>query len=179
MRDVARLKGTAPPATPAESEDAALEFVRAVDAPPNRAANAKTPRKAPALPPLVPGSRGGLDKRLAQRFKRGALAIEARLDLHGLTQAAAHRSLEAFIRASIAAERRMVLVITGQGRRSEEEGGVLRRSVPRWLAEPALREAVVAITAAQPRDGGGGALYVLLKRKRSPKERAPRERATR
>jgi len=60
-----------------------------------------------------------------------------------------------------AAGKRCVLVITGHGRIS---GGVLKASVPRWLAEPELRRHVLAIAPAQPQHGGAGALYLLLRR---------------
>ncbi len=89
------------------------------------------------------------------------MAIEARLDLHGKTQDEAHRELSSFIARAQAQGKRLALVITGKGR---EGKGVLRESVPRWLNEPALRGRVLALTNAQPRDGGAGALYVLLRR---------------
>ena len=117
----------------------------------------------------------GIDKRTAQRLARGRLTIDARLDLHGHHQAAAHRLLTAFVNASHAAGRRCLLVITGKGGRMGREGspipersedGVLRRNVPRWLGEPALRDKVLAIRPARPQHGGEGALYVLLKRRR-------------
>ncbi len=97
------------------------------------------------------------------------MSIEARLDLHGMTQAQAHRALASFLARSHAAGKRDVLIVTGKGTRQGAEGsptGVLRRTVPRWLAEPALRQLVLATAAALPRDGGGGALYLLLRRTR-------------
>ncbi len=109
-------------------------------------------------------SEPGIDRRQALRLKRGQLPIEARLDLHGLTQAAAHRELAAFVARSHAAGKRVLLVVTGKGTR--EGTGVLRAAVPRWLSEPALRERVLATRPATPRDGGDGALYVLLRRAR-------------
>ncbi len=123
------------------------------------------PPKPAALPPLAPGAPAGLDKHTAQRLKRGQLAIDGRIDLHGMTQAEAHRALTAYLERAQGAARRCVLVITGKGRVSEE-GGVLRAMVPRWLNAPANRARVLAITPAQPKDGGAGALYVLLRRKR-------------
>jgi DNA-nicking Smr family endonuclease len=89
--------------------------------------------------------------------------IEARLDLHGKTQDEAHRELAAFIARAQSQGKRLALVITGKGR---EGKGVLRESVPRWLNEPALRGRVLALSSAQPRDGGSGALYVLLRKTR-------------
>jgi DNA-nicking Smr family endonuclease len=106
----------------------------------------------------------GLDRRQALRLKRGQLEIEARLDLHGMIQTEAHRELAGFIARSYASGKRTLLVVTGKGTR--EGTGVLRAAVPRWLTEPALRERVLASAPAQPRDGGGGALYILLRRAR-------------
>ena len=78
-----------------------------------------------------------------------------------MTQAEAHRALAGFVSGSRGAGRRCLLVITGHGRSS---GGVLKAAVPRWLGEPELRRHVLALTPAQPQDGGSGALYVLLRR---------------
>jgi DNA-nicking Smr family endonuclease len=112
-------------------------------------------------PPLEIGGLADIDRASFEKLKRGQMAIEARLDLHGQTQDEAHRALSAFIARAQASGRRLALVITGKGR---EGKGVLRESVPRWLSEPALRNRVLAITQAQPRDGGAGALYVLLRK---------------
>ncbi len=134
-----------------------------------RAASAPQPQ-APAKPPLpalLPGVTAGIDKRTAQRLGRGQLAIEARLDLHGLTQDEAHARLAGFIRRSVAAGKRCVLIITGKGYKPTGETGVLRQAVPRWLNEAALRRDIVALRHAQPQDGGEGALYVLLRRDRA------------
>ena len=106
----------------------------------------------------------GLDRRSAQRLRRGQMPIEARLDLHGMTQEEAHRALDRFIVAMREDARRAVLIITGKGTR--EGGGVLRQAVPRWLDEARCRPHVLAIEEARPRHGGAGALYVLLRRKR-------------
>ena len=103
----------------------------------------------------------GLDRASAERLKRGRYPIEARLDLHGMTQEEAHRALNGFVARSRASGRRVVLVITGHGRIS---GGVLKAAVPRWLNEPSLRRHLLAMTSARPRDGGAGALYLLLRK---------------
>jgi DNA-nicking Smr family endonuclease len=115
------------------------------------------------LPPLTVDRAAGYDRANAERLKRGRHPIEARLDLHGLTQAEAHRALAAFLRNARAADKRCVLVITGRG---SAGGGVLKSAVPRWLDEPGFRPHVLAIATAQPRDGGSGALYVMLRRTR-------------
>ena len=120
----------------------------------------RSPRPAPA--PLPPLDRfAGVDRATAERLKRGRTQVEARLDLHGMTQAEAHRALAGFVAGSRAGGRRCLLVITGHGRMS---GGILKAAVPRWLGEPELRRHVLAIAPAQPGAGGSGALYVLLRR---------------
>jgi DNA-nicking Smr family endonuclease len=123
------------------------------------AAPAKPPQSPVPTPPL--DNFAGVDRATAERLKRGRRAIEARLDLHGMTQAEAHRALFGFVAGSRTGGRRCVLVITGHGRAS---GGVLKSAVPRWLNEPELRRHVLAIAAARPQHGGAGALYVLLRR---------------
>jgi len=126
-------------------------------------------RHAAFLPELGPGQAIGLDKATAERLRRGELPVEARLDLHGLTQAKAHESLQRFLASCQAQQRRCVLVITGKGFRAEAGGprtGILREAVPRWLNEPPNRARLLAFAPAKDRHGGGGALYVLLKRLR-------------
>ena len=103
----------------------------------------------------------GVDRATDERVKRGRYPVEGVLDLHGMTQAEAHRALTGFVARSRAAGRRCVLVVTGHGRMS---GGILKTAVPRWLGEPELRRHVLAIAPAQPDAGGSGALYVLLRR---------------
>ena len=113
--------------------------------------------------PLTPGTLHDIDKRTADRLKRGKLPVEARLDLHGRTQVQAERALARFLADAQAAGLRNVLLITGKG---GPGGGVLRREVPRWLNQPPNRDRVVAITPAQPKDGGEGAFYLRIKRLR-------------
>jgi DNA-nicking Smr family endonuclease len=108
----------------------------------------------------------GIDRANAERLKRGRHPIEARLDLHGKTQADAHHALAAFIHSSSEAGRRCVLVITGRGL-GPNGPGVLKSAVPRWLEEAGLRRKILAIAQAQPRDGGAGAVYLLLRRRRA------------
>ena len=91
------------------------------------------------------------------------MAIDGRIDLHGMTQDAAHAALTGFIAHSHEAGRRCVLVITGKGRAG---GGVLRAQVPRWLNQGPLRERILGFSYARPQHGGDGALYVLIRRRR-------------
>lgn len=175
------------PLAPEVRAAAALPVPEPVDAPaappppPKRRAQAAQSVAAPAVPPPAPaphrpdkvelahGATPGVDKRTAGRFKKGKMAVEGKLDLHGHFQHEAHVALKRFIAAAYAAEKRCVLVVTGKGKRGRErEGavGVLKESVPRWLNEPSLRAKVLSFSFAAPADGGEGALYVLLKRRR-------------
>lgn len=114
--------------------------------------------------PLERGAAPGVDKRQAERLKRGRTAIEARIDLHGLTLESAHRRLVAFLERAQDDGKRAVLVVTGKGLR--EGTGVIRAQAPRWLNEPRLRPLILTYEYAQPKDGGMGALYILLRKKR-------------
>jgi DNA-nicking Smr family endonuclease len=121
-------------------------------------------RRPNEIPKSLHDSVPGLDRRTALRLRRGQLPVEARLDLHGMTQEEAHRALAGFVAQSHAAGRRVLLVVTGKGSRAGT--GILRAAVPRWLGDPALRARVLATAPAVPRDGGDGALYLLLRRAR-------------
>lgn len=124
------------------------------------------PPAAPALPEISHGDVAGVDRRTAQRMRRGQLPIEARIDLHGLTEEDAHRALTSFVIGAQGAGRRCVLVVTGKGRRDDGRAGVLRRNVPRWLNEPPNRGRILAFCHALQKDGGEGALYLLLRRRK-------------
>lgn len=117
----------------------------------------------------APGSRvHTMDGAKQKRLVRGELPIEARLDLHGLTQDAAHRSLDRFLAQCHDSGLRAVIIITGRGRGPIDEAptGVLYHMVPRWLNAPDHAHRVLGWHPAQRRDGGEGALYVVLKRAR-------------
>ena len=147
-----RRKPTRPaPAGPARSEPAAIRPPAAPRAP---------QRDPPTLDPQRPI---GIDRRNWLRLKRGQIGIEGSVDLHGLTQEQAHGQLAHFLAEAQGAGLRAVLVVTGKG---GPQGGVLRQMVPRWLNEGHNRQRVLAIAPAQPKHGGAGALYLLLRRKR-------------
>ena len=126
---------------------------------------AATPSSATqkALRELAPGTPVDLDRRTMDRLVRGRVRPEATLDLHGLTLAAAHAGLGAFLARSQARGVRCALVITGRGKLGE---GAIRSELPRWLNAPENRPRVLGFATAQPRDGGAGAVYVLLRRVR-------------
>lgn len=133
-------------------------------APPPKASPA--PRKAPAAPPAPPPL-APLGRRERSQLSRGRKEIDARLDLHGMTQTRAHRALSDFLHRAQADGMTFVLVITGKGKTgSEFERGVLRRQVPQWLSLPEFRGVVVGFEEAHIGHGGGGALYVRVRRGR-------------
>lgn len=113
-----------------------------------------------------------MDKKAYGKLKRGKLSPEARIDLHGMTAERAHAALSGFIMRAYAQQMRLVLVITGKGKRTDQHGpiparqGVLRHNVPHWLELPPLSNMVIQVSAAHPRHGGGGAYYVYLRRQR-------------
>ena len=138
-----------PPAQPAFGHDLALPL-------------AERFRKSPVR----------MDQKAFGRMKRGKLAPEGRIDLHGMTLERAHPVLTRFILTAHASGKRLVLVITGKGKKRDDGGpipvrhGVLRHQVPQWLSMPPLSSAVLQISEAHISHGGGGAYYVYLRRNR-------------
>lgn len=117
----------------------------------------------PQLPPLAP-----IGRRERAQLSRGKKEIDARIDLHGMTQSRAHRALFAFLQRAHHEGSSFVLVITGKGKLgADSERGVLRRQVPQWLALPEFRTLVVGFEEAHIGHGGEGALYVRVRRVRS------------
>ena len=151
-------RGEAPPPAPAPAaKPADPDRARPTPSPP-------PPRPRAEPKPLDVGVIADLDRRSAERLKRGEMEIDGRLDLHGLTQADAHAALNRFLAASQTMGRRCVLVITGKGFR--DGNGVLKAQVPQWLAQAPNRARILAVMPARPQHGGAGALYVLVKRLR-------------
>jgi DNA-nicking Smr family endonuclease len=108
----------------------------------------------------------GLDSKIFQQLKAGSLSAEGHLDLHGQNADQALDSLLFFMRESYLAGRRMVLVITGRGKNSPRGLGILRQELQTWLTREPLRRIVLAFCTAQPREGGTGAVYVLLRKQK-------------
>jgi len=117
------------------------------------------------------------DRDVDRALSKGRRAIEAKLDLHGMTLAAAERAVSTFIAASSEQNRRVVLIVTGKGLRLEGGrvlGGRIRAEFPGWLERPENRARVAGVRTAHPRHGGSGAFYVLLRRRSSASSRSLR-----
>jgi DNA-nicking Smr family endonuclease len=129
---------------------------------PAQTARAPKPELPSAAPPLAP-----LGRRERSQLSRGRKPIDARLDLHGMTQTRAHRALFGFLQRAHGEGLTFVLIITGKGKMGvESERGVLRRQVPQWLGLPEFRALVVGFEEAHIGHGGEGALYVRIRRSR-------------
>ncbi len=132
------------------------------------------PRAAHNLAPTLKASLSNaplqMDAKTHGKMTRGKLAPEARIDLHGLTLAEAHPDLIRFILNAQSAGLRLVLVITGKGKRGDDHGpipqrmGALRHQVPQWLRMVPMGQAVLQVTEAHLKHGGAGAYYVYLRR---------------
>jgi DNA-nicking Smr family endonuclease len=107
-----------------------------------------------------------LEERTRRRLARGLAEVDARIDLHGMRQERAFTALMSFLKHAQLRGHRLVLVITGRGRASEDGRGVLRHAVPAWLARPEFRDLVMGFEEAGRRHGGSGALYVRVRRRR-------------
>ena len=122
--------------------------------------------------PINPAPLNNIEKRLNRRIAKGNTQFDARIDLHGMTQAEAHDRLLQFLRVSQANGCRVALVITGKGRAEDsrdhfsmhEAPGVLRRNIRGWLEQVEFRNLVSAYAQAHRRHGGEGAIYVQLRR---------------
>jgi len=112
----------------------------------------------------VEGRRLELPPQTLRSLRRGAIAVDARLDLHGQAAAAAHDELARFLRERRGRGDRCVLVIHGKGDHSPGGVGVLRGEISAWLSQGRASEQVSAFATATTEDGGEGAVYVLLRR---------------
>jgi len=120
---------------------------------------------ASEMPFINYGDNNFVDGNLAAKLRKGKLEIEGKLDMHGLTQELAFTNLIRFVDRAFSDGKRCVLVVTGKGN-LKDGGGVLRNQLPAWLNSPQIRSKILMFTRAQPKDGGSGAVYILLKRNR-------------
>lgn len=114
----------------------------------------------------VQGFVRGLDQKIFRQLKAGQLSPEAHLDLHGLNAEQAYESLLLFTRDQYYQGRRCLLLIPGRGINSPGGMPVLKQELKSWLTRDPLKRVVLAFCTAQPRHGGAGALYVLLRQRK-------------
>ena len=117
------------------------------------------------------------DRDVDRSLSKGRRRPEAKLDLHGMTLAAAERAVTRFIAEALEQNRRVVLIVTGKGTRLEGGrvfGGRIRTEFPGWLERAENRARVAGVRTAHPRHGGSGAFYVLLRRRSSASSRSLR-----
>ena len=120
-----------------------------------------------AAPTVTGDPSFAFDRRTYERLREGRIAVEGRVDLQGFTQQEAFAAVNTFLDEAWLEGRRCLLVGTGKGT-ARDGGGVLRSDVPRWITEGDHRSRLIGIGPADPRHGGDGALYVLLRRDRDP-----------
>jgi DNA-nicking Smr family endonuclease len=138
------------------------------EARPIKAAAPKRAKKSKSVSSGPTGVNGATE----DRMRKGQVEPDARLDLHGMTEAAAHRALMRFLEGAHLRGNRLILVVTGKGNPRKEESaswmqsphGVLKQMVPRWLNEPEAAALIASTKPAHVRHGGGGALYVYLRK---------------
>lgn len=106
-------------------------------------------------------ARDSVQLSVRKKLRTGRIPIEADLDLHGMTAEIARMNVDQFISEARDHRARCVLIIHGKGYGSSQDGPVLKNRINSWLQQ---HEEVIAFCSAQPKDGGSGAVYVLLKR---------------
>lgn len=129
-------------------------------------AGQKHPLKRPSAKgasPAGPAPHHPIDRTTSKKIAKGKQAIDARLDLHGMTQERARATLLSFLQMAHAMDHRIVLVITGKGRQG---GGILRQRVPDWLHQPQFAELANGYQEAHASHGGSGALYIRIRRRK-------------
>ena len=106
----------------------------------------------------------GIDGTSSKKLRAGKFNVEAKLDLHGMSQHKAFLNLQTFIKKSFFYQYRTILIITGKGK---EGTGVLRNKLPQWLKSDFCSPYILAFGQAKEKDGGSGAFYIRLRRNRS------------
>jgi DNA-nicking Smr family endonuclease len=115
----------------------------------------------------IEGSVSGVARNVMKRLKRGEIPVQDYLDLHGLTQKDAETRVREFLVRSRGRGLQCVLIVHGRGLNSPDSIPVLKERLPVWLNRGPARKIVIAFSSAKPYDGGTGAIYVLLRRRRA------------
>jgi len=120
---------------------------------------------------FIRGRASGVSRETLSKLEQGEFAVRSHVDLHGMPLDDARTAVDEFIVRCQKRGERCVLVITGKGRNSRDQVGVLREGIPEWLARGPSSRRVLAFVTSRPCDGGEGALYVLLRKGASRKNR--------
>lgn len=118
---------------------------------------------------FIVGQVKGLDAKICRKLKSGQYSVQGYLDLHGMNTEQAKIGVHAFLRRAYMEGKRCLLIIPGRGRNSPLGQGVLRQELSSWLTQAPLKRIILAFATAQPRHGGAGALYLLLRQARKDK----------
>jgi len=114
----------------------------------------------------IEGCIHGFDQKLMQKIKKGQFPVQDYVDLHGLTKQEAEIMMRDFLLQSHRLGLRCVLVVHGRGLNSQDNIPVLKERLPIWLNRGPIKRFVLAFSTAMPYDGGTGAIYILLKKRR-------------
>ena len=112
------------------------------------------------------GQLKGLDAKIFRKLQSGQYSVQGHLDLHGMNTTQAQIAVLDFVRRNFLEGKRCVLLIPGRGRNSPMGQGVLRQEISTWLTQAPLKRIILAFCTAQPKHGGSGAIYLLLRQAR-------------
>ena len=104
--------------------------------------------------------RPGLPRSVLRDLRSGRWVMQGHVDLHGMNRHEAHEQVNRLLAEALLAGKRCLRIVHGRGLGSPGREGILRQLVKSWLGR---RKEVLAFCHAPPRDGGDGALWVLLK----------------
>ena len=155
----ARGRETTPPPKPAREPMADVAFM-------DDMLSAKLEFSLEYTDEYVQGHVLGFDPLILAKLRSGAYSPEGHIDLHGQNLEQAYAALAAFVRHSYHSGKRHVLVVTGRGKNSPGGTPVLRERVQAWFTREPFKRVVLAFCSAKPGDGGAGALYLLLRRRK-------------
>lgn len=174
-----KVAATIKPMHPARPKARAVAAAPATDvavaAPPARRIKGRVPPPLPAPAPTPikrPLESHGLDSSWDRKLARGAIVPDVTIDLHGLGLDAAHARLTGGIAQALAMGARVILLIAGKHRPHDEHDlrgsrrGAIRAKLLDWLAHSAHASNIAAVRPAQPRHGGAGAVYIVLRKGR-------------
>lgn len=164
VRPVSDHRGTVGPRPPRSGDDAFwhpdLEALRELEA----LVSGEAPFDISDSDEFVEGRVSGLDVAIVRKLRRGEYAVQGHIDLHGMTRDEAKGAVDRFLREARNQGKRCVLVVHGRGTHSRDQVPVLKEALRGWLAQNRFGRHVLAFATARPADGGGGAIYVLLRR---------------